>query len=131
GFENGIRRLIYQFEIDDTVANRQRAMSKIFEGRAAARLDIEERHELVNKSRSESTGDGRALTQNADVTEGEPPTPGSEPSPPPSVVERPSASALTAGPRDPQIAHLDLTPRSAAGTITSARDSSSTFSPVS
>lgn len=29
GFEEGIRRLIYNFEIDDTVANRQRAMSKI------------------------------------------------------------------------------------------------------
>lgn len=113
GFEDGIRRLIYQFEIDDTVANRQRAMSKIFEGRAAALLHIEERHELVDKSRSEFTGGGRTVTRNAEVTEAEPPPPDSDPSPPPSVVERPSASALTAGPQDPQIAYLDLTPRSA------------------
>ncbi|SIR05378.1 hypothetical protein SAMN05880582_10610 [Rhizobium sp. RU20A] len=49
GFEDGIRRLIYNFEIEDTVANRQRAMSKVFEGRAAALLDITERHELVDK----------------------------------------------------------------------------------
>src|SRR5690606_25427102 len=101
------------FEIDDTAANRQRAMSKIFEGRAAALLDIEERHELVDKSRSEFTGGGRAVTRNAEVTEAEPPPPDSDPSPPSSVVERPSASALTAGPQDPQIAYLDLTPRSA------------------
>ncbi|BCH60610.1 hypothetical protein RvVAR0630_32340 [Agrobacterium vitis] len=61
GFEDGIRRLIYNFEIDDTVANRQRAMSKIFEGRAAALLDIDERHELVDRSQSEFTGGERAI----------------------------------------------------------------------
>lgn len=115
GFEDGIRRLIYNFEIDDTVANRQRAMSKIFEGRAAALLDIDERHELVDKGQSEFTGGGRAIMPIAEVTETEPPTPDSDPLPPPSVVERPSASALTAAPKDPEIAYLDLKPRSAAG----------------
>jgi hypothetical protein len=62
GFEEGIRRLIYNFEIDDTVANRQRAMSKIFEGRAAALLDVGDRHELVDRTSSEFTGGGRVIT---------------------------------------------------------------------
>lgn len=53
GFEEGIRRLIYNFDIPDTALNRERAMSKIFEGRAAALLDINDRHELVDRSLSE------------------------------------------------------------------------------
>ncbi len=109
GFEDGIRRLIYQFEIDDTAANRQRAMSKIFEGRAAALLDIEERHELVDKSQSEFTGGGRAVAPTAEVKAAEASTLGSNPPTTPPVAERPSASALTAAPEDPEIAHLDLT----------------------
>lgn len=52
-FEAGISRLMYHFEIDDTAINRQRAASKIFEGRAAALLEIDERHELVDKTLSE------------------------------------------------------------------------------
>ncbi|OQP86036.1 integrase [Rhizobium rhizosphaerae] len=113
GFEDGIRRLIYNFEIDDTVANRQRAMSKVFEGRAAALLDITERHELVDKGQSEFTGGGRALAPTTDVKAADTPTCGSDPSPTPRVTEPPSASALTAAPKNPEVACLDLTPRSA------------------
>ncbi|MFN7009317.1 MAG: DUF6538 domain-containing protein [Allorhizobium sp.] len=113
GFEDGIRRLIYQFEIDDTAANRQRAMSKIFEGRAAALLDIEERHELVDKSQSEFTGGGRAVAPTAEVKAADTPPQGSDSAPTPPVVESPSASALTAAPDDPEIAYLDLTQPSA------------------
>jgi integrase len=111
GFEDGIRRLIYNFEIDDTVANRQRAMSKIFEGRAAALLDIEERHELVDKGQSEFTGSGRAVapvpkTQAADIA-------ASDPAPPASFHERPLPTALIATPEETEITQLDLTPRPA------------------
>lgn len=60
GFEDGIRRLIYQFDIADTAVNRERAMSKMFEGRAAALLDIDDRHDLVDRTLSEFTGGGRA-----------------------------------------------------------------------
>lgn len=108
GFEDGIRRLIYQFEIDDTAANRQRAMSKIFEGRAAALLDIEERHELVDKSQSEFTGGGRAVAPTAEVKAADTPTQGSDSATTPPIVESPSASALTAAPDDPKITYLDL-----------------------
>ncbi|WP_249406575.1 integrase [Rhizobium sp. CFBP 13726] len=115
GFEDGIRRLIYNFEIDDTVANRQRAMSKIFEGRAAALLDIEERHELVDKGQSEFTGGGRAVApvpkdQAADIAV-------SDPAPPASFHERPLPMALIATPEQTEITQLDLTPRPAATKI--------------
>ncbi|WP_174371938.1 hypothetical protein [Rhizobium giardinii] len=69
GFEDGIRRLIYQFDIADTAVNRERAMSKMFEGRAAALLDIDDRHDLVDRSLSEFTGGGRS---NKFVVEGKP-----------------------------------------------------------
>lgn len=111
GFEDGIRRLIYNFEIDDTVANRQRAMSKIFEGRAAALLDIEERHELVDKGQSEFTGGGRAV---APVPKGQATdTPASDPAPAPAVDKRPLPTALIATPEETEITQLDLTPRPA------------------
>ena len=58
-FEAGISRLMYHFEIEGTALNRQRAASKIFEGRAAALLEIDERHELVDRTLSEFTGGGR------------------------------------------------------------------------
>ncbi len=111
GFEDGIRRLIYNFEIDDTVANRQRAMSKIFEGRAAALLDIEERHELVDKGQSEFTGMGRAV---APVPKGQAAdTAASDPAPPASLHERPLPTALIAIPEETEISQLDLTLRPA------------------
>jgi hypothetical protein len=111
GFEDGIRRLIYNFEIDDTVANRQRAMSKIFEGRAAALLDIEERHELVDKGQSEFTGGGRAV---APVPKGQAAdTAASDPAPTSSFHERPLPTALIAIPEETEITQLDLTPRPA------------------
>lgn len=59
GFEAGIRKIIYDFDIPDTAVNRERVMAKIFEGRAAALLDIDERHELVDRKLSEFTGGGR------------------------------------------------------------------------
>lgn len=111
GFEDGIRRLIYNFEIDDTVANRQRAMSKIFEGRAAALLDIEERHELVDKGQSEFTGGGRAVARVPKGQAAE--TAASDPAPPASFHERPLPTALIAIPEETEITQLDLTPRPA------------------
>ncbi|OLP45912.1 DUF6538 domain-containing protein [Rhizobium oryziradicis] len=111
GFEDGIRRLIYHFEIDDTATNRERATSKMFEGRAAALLDIDERHDLVDKSQSEFTGSGRAVspvpaTQAAENT-------ASDPGPPASFHERPLPTALIAIPEETEITQLDLTPRAA------------------
>ncbi len=99
--------------LHDADANRQRAMSKIFEGRAAALLDIEERHELVDKSQSEFTGGGRAVAPTAEVKAADTPPQGSDSAPTPPVIESPSASALTAAPDDPEIAYLDLTKPSA------------------
>lgn len=71
GFEDGIRRLIYHFEIEDTALNRQRAASKIFEGRAAALLEVDERHELVDKTLSGFTGGGRPAKPTTQVSAGE------------------------------------------------------------
>ena len=107
GFEDGIRRLIYNFEIDDTVANRQRAMSKIFEGRAAALLDIDERHELVDRSQSEFTGGERAITPVAELLVPET----AVPEPPARHDEQSSLSALQIISGEPGVAYLDLTPR--------------------
>jgi hypothetical protein len=81
GFEAGIRRLIYNFDIADTAINRERAMSKMFQGRAAALLDIDDRHELVDRTLSEFTGGSRASTPMGEAT----PTPSSYT--PPSMTE--------------------------------------------
>jgi len=107
-FENGMRRLIYQFEIDDTAANRERATSKMFEGRAAALLDIAERHELVDKSLSEFTGDARAVAPMTSVQPAD--ARAVDPDPVPRIVTRQPASALIPFPDDPNIANLDLSP---------------------
>ncbi|AYM83786.1 integrase [Agrobacterium tumefaciens] len=112
GFEEGIRRLMYNFEIEDTALNRERAMSKIFEGRAAALLDIDERHELVDKRQSEFTGGGRAGTPGAKVQATD--TGNSDSAPASSVDERPLPTALITIPEETEITQLDLTPRPAA-----------------
>ena len=57
--EERIRLLMSSFEVPDTIVNRERTMSKFFEGRAAALLEIDDRHALVDKSQSEFTGGGR------------------------------------------------------------------------
>lgn len=109
GFEDGIRRLIYQFDIADTAVNRERAMSKMFEGRAAALLDIDDRHELVDRNLSEFTGGGRA---NKSVVEEKPAE--VEPATPPLLVlakGREPAPTATAIPQAEEIAYLDLSPR--------------------
>ncbi len=54
-----ILQLMHTFDIEDTPLNHERAMSKFFEGRAAALLDIDERHALVDRRLSEFTGGGR------------------------------------------------------------------------
>ncbi len=111
GFEDGIRRLIYHFEIEDTALNRERAMSKMFEGRAAALLDIDERHDLVDRSLSEFTGGGRA---NKSVVEEKPVE--VEPAAAPSLrltKESKSAPTATDIPEAPEIAYLELSPRTA------------------
>ncbi len=111
GFEDGIRRLIYHFEIEDTALNRERAMSKMFEGRAAALLDIDERHDLVDRSLSEFTGGGRA---NKSLVEEKPVE--VEPAAAPSLrLTKESRSAPTATdiPETPEIAYLELSSRTA------------------
>ena len=56
GFENIIRRTMKEFEIPDTVPNRERAMMAFFGGRADALLDVEERYPLADRSKSALTG---------------------------------------------------------------------------
>ncbi|WP_246723461.1 DUF6538 domain-containing protein [Rhizobium sp. ARZ01] len=111
GFEDGIRRLIYHFEIEDTALNRERAMSKMFEARAAALLDIDERHDLVDRTSSEFTGGGRASKSEAEVKLAE-----VEPATPLSLTlteESIPASTATDIPEEADIAYLDLSPRPA------------------
>ncbi|OHV85471.1 integrase [Ensifer sp. LCM 4579] len=111
GFEDGIRRLIYHFEIEDTALNRERAMSKMFEGRAAALLDIDERHALVDRSLSEFTGGGRAKKS---VVEEKPVE--VEPAAASSLrlaKESKPAPTATDIPEAPEIAYLELSPRTA------------------
>lgn len=117
GFEDGIRRLIHHFEIEDTGPNRQRAMSKMFEGRAAALLDIEERHDLVDRSQSEFTGGGRPLASVADAMAAEPPVSALAPA---TRVERQSTAPTVCVPEDPDGAYLDLAPRPAAAATATA-----------
>ncbi|MBP1859376.1 site-specific integrase [Rhizobium herbae] len=109
GFEDGIRRLIYQFDVDDTAVNRERAMSKMFEGRAAALLDIDDRHELVDRTSSEFTGGGRA---NKSVVEEKPVEvePGAAFSLGLAKKSQPAPTA-TDIPEPEEIAYLDLSPR--------------------
>lgn len=109
GFEDGIRQLIYQFDIADTAVNRERAMSKMFEGRAAALLDIDDRHDLVDRSLSEFTGGGRTGEPLAKVKPAE-----VEPAAPLSLMlakESKPAPTATDIPQPEEIAYLDLSPR--------------------
>ncbi|MDR9779576.1 DUF6538 domain-containing protein [Rhizobium redzepovicii] len=111
GFEDGIRRLIYHFEIEDTALNRERAMSKMFEGRAAALLDIDERHDLVDRTLSEFTGGGRASNSMVEEKPVE-----LEPAAAPSLrlaEESKPAPTATDIPEAAEIAYLDLSPRTA------------------
>lgn len=108
GFEDRIRQLIYQFDIADTAVNRERAMSKMFEGRAAALLDIDDRHDLVDRSLSEFTGGGRATKSvvGEKLIDVEPAAAFSM------GLAKKSKSAPTATetPRPEEIAYLDLSP---------------------
>ncbi|OWV84948.1 DUF6538 domain-containing protein [Rhizobium sp. R693] len=120
GFEDGIRRLIYHFEIEDTALNRERAMSKMFEGRAAALLDIDERHDLVDRSLSEFTGGGRAKKS---VVEEKPVQ--VEPVAASSLMlakESKPAPTATGIPQPEEIAYLDLSPRVAPNAKTVAAE---------
>ncbi|WP_244512721.1 integrase [Ensifer sp. LC163] len=109
GFEDGIRRLIYHFEIEDTAPNRERAVSKMFEGRAAALLNIDERHDLVDRSESEFTGRGRTTPPVVDVKPTEV-APSALPSSLQAEESRPAmATAVAQG--EAEIISLDLSPR--------------------
>jgi len=83
----------------------------MFEGRAAALLDIEERHDLVDRALSEFTGGGRAIKS---VVEEKPPE--VEPAAPPSLMlaeeSKPAPTAIDI-PEAAEIAYLDLSPREA------------------
>lgn len=120
GFEDGIRRLIYHFEIEDTALNRERAMSKMFEGRAAALLDIDDRHDLVDRSQSEFTGGGRTSGPVADVKPAEVALP-NHGSGIKAEEDEPLSTAADA-PGEAEIAYLDLSPRVAPKAKTAAPD---------
>lgn len=111
GLEDGIRRLIYHFEIEDTALNRERAMSKMFEARAAALLDIDERHDLVDRSLSEFTGGGRASKSVVEekTVELEPAAASSLRLAKESKPKSTATDILEA----PEIAYLELSPRTA------------------
>lgn len=84
-------------------------MSKMFEGRAAALLDIDERHDLVDRSLSEFTGGGRASKS---VVEEKPVE--VEAAATPSLVlanESQLEPTATVIPEPEEIAYLDLSPR--------------------
>lgn len=65
--EDSIRRLMFHFDIPDTALNRERAISKVFEGRADALLDIDDRHALVDRRLSEFTGGYRTESRPAEA----------------------------------------------------------------
>ncbi|MCD2184465.1 DUF6538 domain-containing protein [Rhizobium sp. GN54] len=106
--QEAVRGLMVTFGIPDTPLNRERAMTKFCEARAAALLDIDDRHELVDRSLSELTGGGRANKSSTEVKPAgvEPATPAS-----PTLAEE-SVPATTAPdiPEEEAFAHLDLTP---------------------
>ncbi|MDF0695171.1 hypothetical protein PYR71_01335 [Rhizobium sp. MC63] len=84
----------------------------MFEGRAAALLDIDDRHDLVDRSLSEFTGGGRASKSVAEMKPAE-----VEPATPLSLMlaeESIPASTATDIAEEAEIAYLDLSPRPAA-----------------
>ncbi len=110
GFEERIRGLMSSFDIPDTVLNREKAMTQFFEARAAALLTIDERHALVDKSKSEFTREARTEAVPVASVEAAQPGPSSA-----AVVEQ---LPFTGGPvaidgkSDRSIAYLDLNPSS-------------------
>lgn len=109
GFEDGIRRLIFNFDIPDTAVNRERAMSKMFEGRAAALLEIDDRHELVDRTLSEFTGGGRASKPVTEAKSVDVVPAAFSISAPSGEGER--ASPPTGQPEETELAYLDLSLR--------------------
>jgi hypothetical protein len=109
-FQDSIWLLMFNFDIPDTTLNHEKAMSRVFEGRAAALLDIDQRHELVDKSLSEFTGGGRTDAQfvaTVPITPAEPAI--SVPIADPVQILQPASAIATTS--EPKVEHLDLTPR--------------------
>ncbi|MBY5883402.1 integrase [Rhizobium leguminosarum] len=79
GFQEGIRRLMYLFDIGPHPLNQEKAMKAYFSGRAEALFDVAERHPLADRDLSELTG-------------------GSSPEVQPVSVKTPSANATPAAP---------------------------------
>jgi integrase len=110
GFEERLRLLIYNFEIPDTILNREKAMSRFFEGRAAALLEIDDRHALVDRSLSEFTGGRRADAPVVLPAAATPDTPAI------SVtyldqIPKLEVPVTLGDPSDPRVQSLDLNPR--------------------
>lgn len=109
GFEERIRGLMSSFDIPDTVLNREKAMTQFFEARAAALLTINERHALVDKSKSEFTRERRNEAVPVAPVEAAQPAPSSA-----TVVEQlpfTGGPVLVDGTTEGSIPYLDLTPR--------------------
>lgn len=107
---SAIHSLMVSLGIPDNEVNRERAMTKFLEARADALFDTDHRHELVDKSQSEFMGGSRAVAPTSKIEATDTPSPEFNFDPPPNVVERPPASALTAPPDDQAIAYFDLNP---------------------
>lgn len=105
-FQEGIRRLMYLFDINPHPLNEEKAMKAYFSGRAEALFDVAERHPLADRNLSELTGGSTSRAQPVAV-EGPP----LKNAPTPSVIEAPTDD-IVAHPalEAPPILMLDLTP---------------------
>lgn len=110
-FEERIRLLMLNFEIPDTILNREKAMSQVFEGRAAALLEIDDRHSLVDKSLSEFTGGSRteALSSSPETTPASTSTASKDPEDEAVPTIETSLEFSSLG--NPNVPYIDLTPR--------------------
>ncbi len=106
--QEAVRGVMVSFDIPDTPINRERAMTKFCEARAEAFFDIDERHELVDRSLSEFTGGDIG---NKSLPEVKPAR--VEPAPPASLMLAVESTPATPAPDVPEaaaIAHLGLSP---------------------
>jgi integrase len=106
GFQEGIRRLMYLFDINPHPLNEEKAMKAYFSGRAEALFDVAERHPLADRNLSELTGGSASRPQPAFIEAAAlKTTPSlSEIAVPADDVVEPSA------PEVPPVTMLDLTP---------------------
>lgn len=94
GFQEGLHRLMYLFDINPNALNEEKAMKAYFSGRAAALFDVAERHPLADRDLSELTG-GAASRPQPNFIEG-------------TFLETTSSSSVTAAPDDDIVAPPEL-----------------------